>query len=65
MKQDYQKAFELYEFGARAGFARAICNLGYCYEYGHGTAVDLPRAVNYYYQAAKLGYSEALYSLGT
>lgn len=43
-KQDFAKAYELYEVAARAGQIRAICNVGYCWYYGRHQPKDYAKA---------------------
>ncbi|KFJ02541.1 tetratricopeptide repeat protein [Bifidobacterium thermacidophilum] len=47
-EQDYAKAFEYYQAAAERGGIRATLNLGYCYQYAHGTERDDVKACNCY-----------------
>lgn len=47
-EQDYRRAFEYYERAASRGGVRAMLNLGYCYQYGHGTERDREKACDCY-----------------
>ncbi|KAK7232737.1 hypothetical protein SO694_0003719 [Aureococcus anophagefferens] len=55
----------LYRASAAQGHARAIYNLGACYEQGKGVGgVDECNAFIYYQKAAALGYRKAQFNLG-
>ena len=47
-EQDYTKAFEYYKEAAERGGIRATLNLGYCYQYAHGTMRDDAKACTCY-----------------
>ena len=47
-EQDYAKAFEYYKAAAERGGIRATLNLGYCYQYAHGTGRDDGKACTCY-----------------
>ena len=49
--RDFQKAFEWYEKGAKAGDPTAMNNISIMYEKGIGVAKDKAKA-NYWYQKA-------------
>lgn len=55
VRQDYQKAKELYEKAAIQGNAGAQCNLGLLYEYGKGVRQDLATAKEWYGRACDNG----------
>ena len=61
MTQEQLKALEL---AARSGDAVAQCNLGLCYAYGHGLAVDFSVAVKWLRKAADQGIAVAQTHLG-
>ena len=63
-REDYEKAFKLYEQAALKDHGLSIWSLGECYELGRGTNEDLKKAVEYYRRAAKADYSFAQRSLG-
>lgn len=46
--QDYHKAFEYYRSAADRGSIRSMLNLGYCYQYAHGTDRDDAKACECY-----------------
>ena len=65
VRQDYQKAFELYKIAADAGESKAISNLGYCYYYGRHQEVDYDKAYEYFLKGALLfDDANCLYKLG-
>ena len=65
VEQSYQKAAEYYELAAQAGYAQAMINLGYIYEYGRLGEADPHKAYMYYSFAATVyGSTEALYKMG-
>lgn len=47
-EQDYTRAFEYYKEAAERGGIRATLNLGYCYQYAHGTGRDDSKACTCY-----------------
>lgn len=49
------EAFAAFEKAATAGYTAAFGNLGYCYEFGNGTQVDLDKALENYQKGASLG----------
>ncbi|KAI9727915.1 MAG: hypothetical protein M1828_005320 [Chrysothrix sp. TS-e1954] len=50
---DNQKAFPLFIAAGKRGHAEAAYRAGICYEFGWGSKKDLPKAAQYYLQAAK------------
>lgn len=63
-ERDYIKAFNIYTKLAQSGNLIAIYELGYCYENGLGTNVDLKEAMKLYEKAANENYPKALNALG-
>ncbi len=53
MLSNFVEAFECYLSAADQGYAPAQCNLAYCYEKGHGVALNYQKALEYYQKAAK------------
>lgn len=49
---------------AEKGDKVAQCNLGYCYEIGQGTEINLEQAAFWYGKSASQGYLQASYNLG-
>ena len=45
------------------GFAPAQCNLGYCYAYGKGVAMDKAEAVKLYRKSAEAGCAKSQLNL--
>ncbi|MFA7092313.1 MAG: tetratricopeptide repeat protein [Arcobacteraceae bacterium] len=64
-KEDYTKAFGIFEKLANEGNASAQYNLGVLYYYGDGVAVDKKKAYTLLVQAADQGHEEAQISLDT
>ena len=46
--KDYAQAAEWFRKAAERGCARALNNLGICYEFGHGVEQDMDLAFQYY-----------------
>ena len=46
------------------GHVEATCNLGICYHYGYGTAVDLAKAYELYLESANGGYGKGMELVG-
>jgi TPR repeat protein len=61
---DQKEGFELVSADAKTGRAEAENVLGYCYEYGVGTKVDLAKAVEWYKRAVDKGDVLSMYNLG-
>ena len=55
IKKNAAKAFEHYQIGAEANYAKAQANLGYCYDTGFGTERNLNDAINWYRASAEQG----------
>ena len=64
LRQDYQKANELYLKGGELGYAEGFFNLGSSYYYGRGVKIDKKKAKHYYELAAMGGNVQARYNLG-
>jgi hypothetical protein len=65
--QDYAKAMFFYERASQISELKndwALCNLGYCYEYGRACQVDYRKAYYYFALSATLGNANAMYKLG-
>lgn len=63
-KKDYAQAFSLYkDIADTQNNAEAIFQVGYMYSHGLGTNSDSKQAINYYENAANLGYGDAYYNL--
>lgn len=61
---DYETAIDgLLSLSAKGNLS-AMTHLGVMYQVGLGVEKDLVKAVNYYQQAASLGFSAAQYNLG-
>ena len=60
---DYANARQIWhKLGAQNDLA-ALYNLGHIYRRGLGVEADLPRAIDYYQQAAQYGFAPAQYNL--
>lgn len=64
-KEEYTKAFTIFEKLANEGNASAQHNLGVMYYYGDGVAMDKKKAYTLLVQAADQGHEEAQISLDT
>lgn len=62
---DYGAAFAIWQPLAEAGNPDALFNLGQVYRLGRGVAIDIPKAIDHYRQAAKRGHIAAMGNLGT
>ena len=54
-EQNYEEAFMHYKRAAERKYMNAQYNLGYCFEHGEGTAVDLAEAAKWYARALSQG----------
>ncbi|KAH3762849.1 sel1 repeat family protein [Pelomyxa schiedti] len=63
--KDINKAVSFYKTASAAGDARAMCNLGACYENGTGVGRDVIQAASLYQKAADAGNANAMFILGT
>lgn len=59
VKQDFQKAVELYEKAVKLGDSSAMYNLAYCYENGTGVEKNLQKAVELYFRAYEKNHKNA------
>lgn len=57
-------AVQLWEDSSMLGNAKALYNLGMCYETGNGVEKDLQQAVKYYTLASEANHPQAIYNLG-
>ena len=64
LRQDYQKANELYLKGGELGCAGGYYNLGCSYRDGQGVQMDKKKAKHYFEQAAMCGHIKARHNLG-
>lgn len=62
--EDYKKAIDLLERCADKNDAGAMYQLALCYRYGHGTKVDIDKAMELLKKAADLGHKTAKDILG-
>ena len=62
--QDYTRALELYHRAGDDGYAQALCNIGYAYQYSKGVEKDMKKAIYYYKLAAICGEVVARNNLG-
>ena len=63
-EQSDEEIVTWYRQAAEKGDARAMTNLGVCYENGHGVEQSDEEAVKWYRQAADKGYAHAMFNLG-
>jgi TPR repeat protein len=61
--QDYDTAFREWRELAAGGDTASKFYLGLLYETGHGPALDVTQAINWYRQAAESGHAEAAWRL--
>jgi len=64
VRKDSKKSFSLYMQAALAGYPVAECNVGKCYDSGHGVEEDAASALEWFLKAAEQGYVDALYNVG-
>ena len=68
VSRDYAEAVKWYRKAAEQGSADALCNLGYCYEFGcydfEGVSPNITEAVKWYRKAVEQGSARALFRLG-
>lgn len=62
--EDNELAVKLLTQAHEMGHVEATYNLGICYHYGYGTAVDLAKAFERYLESAKLGYGKGMELVG-
>ncbi len=63
-KGKFDEAFELYKKSADQGHMSALDSLGFCYQKGLGTGINLDEAINCYKLSADQGCHTALSNLG-
>lgn len=59
VKHDEKKAFEYYQMAAAQGHLWGMCNLGYCYQEGIGTDMNILSAEEWLRKAAEGGLQDA------
>lgn len=64
VEEDNALALKLLTQAHDLGHAEATYNLGICYHYGHGTAVDLEKAFGLYLESAQGGYGKGIELVG-
>ena len=62
--EDNDLAFRLLEQAHEMGHVEAGYNLGICYHYGFGAAVDLEKAFHLYLETANAGYGKGMELVG-
>ena len=60
VEQDYKRAFDYYQKGAKAGEPYCMDNLGMCYFWGYGVDTDIQKSAFYNEKAAKAGVERAM-----
>jgi TPR repeat protein len=60
IKQDYVKAFQLYEKASNLGNALGMFNLGWMYHHGTGVQQDYSKAIDLYEKAVELNNTNAI-----
>ena len=58
------RAVELFSGAAAEGYMPAVCELGLCYELGHGVEMDKGKAAELYQEGADQDYAPAQCNLG-
>ena len=58
--EDNELAFRLLTQARELGHVEATYNLGICYHYGHGTAVNLAKAFDLYLESAMAGFGKGM-----
>ena len=64
IKEDYEKAIELYEKAIELGNSHAMNNLAYKYKNGMGVEENYEKAIELYEKAIQLGNTSAMINLG-
>lgn len=59
-QEDYDNAVRYFQKAADMGSWDGMCNLGYCYETGHGVILSFKRALELYQQAASEGSTRGM-----
>lgn len=62
--QDYEEAFQLFEYLLKHGDYSVLSYLGYMYENGFGVEEDIMKAIEYYEQGSVVSDQKCLYYLG-
>ena len=62
-QKDYSQASEWFRKAAERGCARALNNLGICYELGQGVETDYDQALQFYRESMMKGYLPATFNL--
>lgn len=62
--EDNELAVKLLTQAHEMGHVEATYNLGICYHYGYGTAVDLAKAYELYLESANAGYGKGMELIG-
>ena len=62
--EDNELAVKLLSQAHDMGHVEATYNLGICYHYGYGTAVDLAKAYELYLESANGGYGKGMELIG-
>ena len=60
----YKLAIKYFKAAAEQDYALAYYSLGFMTQHGEGVPVDIPKAINFYRQAADLGDTSAMIALG-
>ena len=60
----YKLAYDFFSQSAEMGVARAINNLGMCYEYGYGTNKSIDMAMKCYIESAEKDYTYGMLNAG-
>lgn len=63
-QQYFEEAVRWYRLAAEQAYSPAECNLGMCYEHGHGVIRNVFEAMQWYRRAANQSNAIALYNLG-
>lgn len=62
--EDNERAVKLLTQAHEMGHVEATYNLGICYHYGYGTAVDLAKTYGLYLESAQGGYGKGMELVG-
>ena len=63
-QEDFDNAVRYFKMAADQGSFDGLCNLGYCYEKGHGVILSFKKAYNLYKQAADAGSVRGMKMVG-
>ena len=61
---NHRLAYDFFKQSADVGVARALNNLGICYEYGYGVEKNIEMAMKCYIESAEKGYSHGMVNIG-